>query len=490
MFLLSSSFLRLLAAGVFIGAAATAGFAQTCHVTCPDGTSMKVSCDTTVDPCPLRDFAAPPALGTPEWSAAFSRLTDVLTRLRVQQPSLLKDQPVPVTYADLLSQTNAMFDEAAYQLDGLNLRNRWLAEQIVKLDLELRALFSSHDELVIRRTILPGEKTGARAEFARAQRAAEAKRMPVVSLQRAADAMRDRAQRAAQDCIYWLAVAEPPGVAPISERALAARVRSVREPLSWEQPPAGAAMMMSPSAPPKEEFNLVATHRPLPGGSVADRLSVVEGLIPQLADATELRYRNETAFDFKSSAAVNLRSKVATLMAAVARSQAELNSLQVSAASLRATAPKELQADQARALGNLRRSAAEAFVLEAYRDQILIPEVRRFLSANQVSPTLDHASLVRIYQNKATLLPRPNAGSYVELNRLMDVQKRTATILSDYRLFAGEAAMTVRTDGATQARSIRADVMRNLGRGRPNLLHGFEHEGDALAKIARAVLAP
>jgi hypothetical protein len=491
MFLPLSVLLRFVAAAMFILAAAGAGFAQTkCQVTCPDGTRMPVKCDTQVDPCPLRDFATPPAFGSPEWRTAFGRFTDVLVRLRVQFPDLLKEQPVPVTYADLLRESGLMFEEAAFRLDSVNLRNRWVSDQLRALDKELQGLTSRDAQLHKRAADLPAQLAAAKADFARARRDAEQKRLPALSVQRAANAMRDRAKRAAQDCIYWLAITQPPGVTPLRENSLANRVTARQDVLVWAPVRPESAVLIAPMAPPVEEFSGVPVRRAQPAGSTADRLAAAEGLIPQLKDAQESLHANEATFTQKSALLAPARTTVALLLGKVMRQQGELNGLHASIAGLKTTDWKDLQKNQIVALGNLRRAAAEAFVVETYRDRVLVPEVRQFLSANRVSGTgtLDHAALVRNYETRTSLLNARKRDSFLELNRYVNVQVRTARILNDYRLYAPDAANAIGGDAIDQARAIRADIMQNLGGRRGDLLRGSERETGPLAKIARALL--
>jgi hypothetical protein len=436
----------------------------------------------------MRDFATQPAIGSPEWRAAFDRFHDVLIRLRAYEPTLMQHQPAPVTYADLVRQSGVLFEEAAFLLDTINLRNRWLLEQIRNQDRELQALVSREAELTRRAAALPGEKTAATAEYARARRDADKQRMAALSVQRAARAMRDRAQRAAKDCVYWLAIAEPPGVTPIREGLLGTRIVARQDPLVWSQQRPEGAVLITPSAPSQEEFSGVPVRRAIPAGLATDRVAAAESLIPQLADAIQVLQRNEATFARNATVAGPARSRIAVLLSTVMRSQGELNSLRAATLSLRTTNWNELQMNQVRALGNLRRAAAETYVLETYRDRVVIPEVQRFLNANRVTRTLDHASLVRIYEAHTTLLPPRSGGSYAELTRFIQMQNRTAQVLADYRIYAGAAAGLIAMDGAVQARSIQAEIQRNLGRPRGDLLRGAERETGPLAKIARALL--
>ncbi|MEO6392265.1 MAG: hypothetical protein ABIP75_10465, partial [Pyrinomonadaceae bacterium] len=415
MFYESARFPLLL--GVLLTLLASAGTASAqlkCQVTCPDGTSLPVSCSSKIDPCPLRDLATPPAFGSPEWQAVFGRYDDVLSRLRRYVPTLLKDQKAPAKYDILRLRSSELYLDAAFQLDTLLLRNRWLGAQNLELERELQALRSRAAELRKHKLSLPTEKAVANAQLALARREASSKRAPILNIQAAADAMRLRADRAAQDCIYWLAVATPPELRPLGESALSGRIRAVQDRLSWTEEPPAALVQISRSVP-AAQFNEVPSRRPSPPGSAYDRIAAAEALLPQFADALDLLQRNEVGFAQRFRSIDPARARVSALMNAVANSQGELNRLRAQIAS-QTTTKADLQTNGSRAVANLRRAAAEAFVLEAYRDRTLIPDVRRFLSANRVNRTLDHAALVRIYTTKASLLPQPHRGNYLELN--------------------------------------------------------------------------
>lgn len=489
MFYVSARFPLLLGVLLTLFAAAENASAQVkCQVTCPDGSLVPVSCASKADPCVLRDLATPPTFGSPEWHAVFGRYDDVLTRLRRYVPTLLKDQKAPAKYDVLHMRSGELYVDAAFQLDTLVLRGRWLNAQNQELERELNALRSREAELRKHKSSLPAEKAAANAQLALARREASSKRAPVLYIQAAADAMRLRAERAAQDCIYWLAVATPPEVRPLDESALQGRIRAAHYRLGWTEEPPAALVQISPALPPAQ-FNERPSRRQLPPGSAYDRLAAAEALLPQFADALDLVQRNEAGYAQRSRAIEPARARIGALMNAVANSQGELNRLRAQIAS-QTTTKADLQANRTLAAANLRRAAAEAFVLETYRDRILIPDVRRFLSANRVNRTLDHAALVRIYTTKTSLLPQPHRGNYLELNRLIGVQQKTARILKDYRLYASEAAAIIATDASFQAQSIRSEINQNLGRNRQNLTGRGARENSALDRIGRLLVQP
>ncbi|MEO6393051.1 MAG: hypothetical protein ABIP75_14480, partial [Pyrinomonadaceae bacterium] len=70
------------------------------------------------------------------------------------------------------------------------------------------------------------------------------------------------------------------------------------------------------------------------------------------------------------------------------------------------------------------------------------------------------------------------------------VQQKTARILKDYRLYAGEAAAMISTDASYQAQSIRTEINQTLGRNRRNLTRNTGRENGALDRIGRLLVQP
>jgi hypothetical protein len=468
---------------------AAVGSAQTCKVTCPDGNSMTVSCDTKVDPCPLKDLGAPPAIGSPEWRSVFDRFHDVLVRSQVIEPTLMERQPVPTTYSEIVRQAGLLYEESAFLLDTINLRNRWLMDQISEQEGDLKTLTIRNLELRKRIAALPAEKSAAQLELARAKPPTNTRRIPALAIENAANSLRERANRAAQDCIYWLTVAEPPGVKPLDENLIGKRLTARQDPLVWSPVAPDGALVMTPSVRVREPFTGLPIRRTQPLGSALDRLAAAEGLIPQLTDAIEVMRRNESTQARNEAVLASARAGLTGLLTALMREQGELNGIRAQMLGLKSANAKDLQSNQARALGNLRRAAAEAYILEVYRDRVVIPEVRAFLSANRVNRTLDHASVVRIYAARTTVLPTRASGSLVGLPGLLAVQQRTARVIGDYQIYAGEAALRMDRDGAPQVRAIQDEVRRSVSPGTVDLLSGSERDTGILAAIAHVLFA-
>lgn len=474
----------------FIGVASHRASAQTCKVTCPDGTSMKVSCDTKVDPCPLKDLDTPPAIGSPEWRSVFDRFHDVLERLQKIEPTLMEGQPVPATYPDIVGQSGQLYQESAFLLDTINLRNRWLMDQLAAQDRDLKSLTIQDVELRKRIEALPAEKSAAQMELARAKPLMNGRQIPALAIENAANALRERANQAAQDCIYWLTIAEPPGVKPLGENLISNRQTARVELLAWTPVAPEKVMVAAPSLSVRTEFTGAPIRREQPPGSALDRLAAAESLIPQLTDAIAVMRQNETTQARNEAVLASARTSLAGLLTSLMRGQGEVNGIRSQMLGLKNANAKDLQQNQVRALGNLRRAATEAYILEVYRDRVLIPEVRTFLSANRVNRTLDHASVVRIYTARTTVLPARASKPLVGLPRLLALQQRTARVIADYRTFAGEAALRMDRDGAEQVQSIKDEVRRNVAPGGVDLLSGAERDSGVLAAIAHVIFAP
>lgn len=480
---------RLFFGFAFLAAAATFGNAQTCRVTCPDGTSMTVSCDTKVDPCPLKDLDTPPAIGSSEWQTVFDRFNDVLERSRRIEPTLMERQPAPATYTELLRQSGLLFEESAFLLDTINLRNRWLVDQIGLQDRDLKLLTIQNFEIRKRIAALPAEKSAAQLELARARPRNNAQQIPALAIENAANSLRERANQAAQDCIYWLAVAEPAGVKPLDESLLSKRLTAQKEPLVWSSVVPESAMVITPTVPVRDGFTGAPIRRAQPSGSAFDRLAVAEGLLPQLTDAIEVMRRNEATQARNEVVLSSARAVLPGLLKTLMREQAELNGIRAQMLGQKPANTKELQLNQARALGNLRRAAAETYILEAFRDHVVVPEVRSFLSANRINRALDHASVVRIYAARAKVLPARSSSRLVGLPRLLAIQQQAARVIGDYRTYAGQAALWMGREGNPQVKAFREEVRRTVAVNGVDLLSGSERDSGILAAIVHVLFA-
>lgn len=491
MLLPAQAIFRIFFGTALFALAAAAAHAQTCKVTCPDGTSMKVSCDTKVDPCPLKDLDTPPAIGSQEWRSVFDRFHDVLQRLQKIEPTLMDGQPIPATYPDIVRQSGQLYEESALLLDTIALRNRWLVDQLSAQDGDLKALTIRDVELRKRIEALPAEKSAAQMELARANPVTNGRAIPALAIENAANALRERANQAAQDCIYWLTIAEPPGVKPIGEGLLVNRQTARQESLIWTPVAPEKVIAATPSGPvaARVPFTGTPVRREQPPGSALDRLAAAESLIPQLTDAITVMRRNEATQARNEAVLESARVGLAGQLNLLMRGQAEVNAIRSQMLGLRSANAKDLQANQARALGNLRRAATEAYILEVYRDRVVIPEVKAFLSANRINRTLDHASVVRIYTARSTVLAARTSKPLVALPRLLAVQQRAARVVSDYRTFAGEAALRMDRDGASQVQSIQDEVRRGVAPGTVDFLSGSERDSGVLAAIAHVLFA-
>lgn len=463
--------------------AATAAPAQTppinCRVYCPDGTSHAVLCNTNIDLCSSTAGPGPAPVSAFQLSAA--RFEAVLARLDAYRGFKVSPQPSPGTIEELSQQADELFVSTALRLDRLSFNSDGLATQTKGLESYLQTLYADERQLKATAAILPAELRAASELLSVELARAEAQERIITSVEAVADRMHERADRAAEEAMQWLTVASPREVLLVSAGTVSGRKTSARQPMSVPTEPVyprptTPAVPIRPTYPPGL--------RRAPSGTADDKISAIEGLIPQIDAVSALEAERAKLFLKVKIQVDNVTSRIDALKIPVNRGKSSLSA--VEALTYKAKSRQsEAYWNGLRAGGNAALAIMEAYVLEKFRDEVVIPEVKRFLRANGVMKKIDGSLVVELYRMGKSALP--TGKRWEMLNRLIEVEKRALTVLNDFETYTLAAAASLSsptdTNGFKLAREI--DTLTNdAGR---ELVERAAGDTGPIYKIIRAI---
>lgn len=366
--------------------------------------------------------------------SSLARYAAVLTRLQAY-PRIRLESYEPSTAGtpeELSQQADSLFFSTAYQLDGLALHSKSLARRTKENESLLETLYARERDLKARGEALPAALLKANADLGRALAQAEAEERLVSSIEAVADRMQARADAAATESMQWLTVASPPGVPLVTAKMVAGRTRPKREPLELVRPEMSAvpASIMPISLNPESG----PMFRQTPAGTPDEKIAATEALIPQIA-AVSAEYEERAMLYGKLAAVLKkVTPRVKALQTEVdggERGVGAVETLTSRAGSRTGTA----FTNRYIAGANAAQAIGEAYILEAFRDNVVKPEVIAFLRANGIKQKIDNNLVMRLYTERKSLLPPVAPEQWAALGRLVDVEKRTIRLLGDLETY-------------------------------------------------------
>jgi hypothetical protein len=416
-----------------------------------------------------------------------ARYEALLARLRAYGGVRVDERPAPQTLEELTRQVDALYVGTAFRLDTLNFDGRQRARNAQSNEQSLRALEEREAALKVRAEALPAELRAANEKLNGALARAEAYDRLIASVEKLSERMRERADRAAEETVQWLTVATPPEHLHISAALLAGRKRAPHEELVEDK---GPALIIAGRPPLPAQLNVTRPPGPraAPQGTADEKLAAVEGLLPQLSEATE-QYAEITERYRKGLAALKEATpRVEILEAAVGGASNSLSEVERLRQRAESREMYGMMMNGPRAGVNAAGAIAEAYILERFRDHVVRPTVLRFLIRNGVTHGIDRKLIVQLYTLHKTLLPNIAGRQWDSLNRLLDAEKRALEVIGDYQTYALEAAALASDPNDRTAAAFAAEIHEGTQAAGEQIIEKAAGEQGPIYTIVKALL--
>lgn len=412
------------------------------------------------------------------------RYEALLARLRAFGPTMVDGKPAPQTLEELSRHADTLFVGAAFRLDNLAYNSDRLVQRTKETESLLQTLYARERELKVRAAALPQALREANENLSRELARAEAQERLVASVETVADRMHARADRAATETLQWLTVASPPGALLVNDKIVSERKTAKREPLSTPVEPINL-QAGRPSGPIALHPERPPGPRATPSGTAEDKLTATEALIPQLEAVTAQYKARVSQYKEMAQGLQKATSRIGLLEAAVGgdeRNVKAIEDLYSKAQSRTSTAT----INGYRAGANAARAMAEAYILETFRDDVVIPEVKRFLRANGIMQKMDNSLVVQLYELRKSVLP---AGQqWQALNRLMQTEKRALEVLPDFMTYALATAQSSGAPADTRAADLLREIEAGTEKAGQELIEKAAGDPGPLYSIVQAIL--
>ena len=430
---------------------------------------------------------SPPATYVPDpFQVSRVRYEAVLARLRAFGPMMVDDKPAPQTLEELSRQADTLFMVASYRLNNLAFDSDRLVQRTREDKSQLQALYARERELKTRATVLPKALREANENLSRELASAEAQERIINSVERVADRLHARADRAATESLQWLTVASPPKALLVNAQLVAERKTARREPLSAPVEPANL-QASRPVGPATLNVSYPPGPRPTPSGTVDDKIRATEALIPEFEAVTAQYNARRSEYDEVAWVLQKATSRTETLAAAVGGDENNLSA--VEALYSKAQSRTSYAASNSyRAGANAARAMAEAYILETFRDEVVIPEVKRFLRANGIMQKMDRNLVVQLYELRKSVLPALAGQQWQTLNRLIQTEKRALEVLPDFMTYALATAQSSGAPAIARAADLNREIEAGTEKAGQELIEQAAGDPGPLYSIVKAIL--
>jgi hypothetical protein len=429
------------------------------------------------------DSPPPPDL----FQLSVARYEAVLARLRAypRVSDRVSQRPASQTREELSRQADDLFVQTAFWFDRLAYDSARLVPQTNEYEAFLQTLYARERDSKVRAATLPAELRVANEKLALALAGAEAQERLVASVEAVADRLHERAERAATECVQWLTVASPREVLLVSAQTLAGRKTAGREPLSVPVEPFDVnatrplqAIPLNPGRPPGP--------RTAPPGTLDDKIAATEALIPQIAAVTEQYEERERNFLKVTTVVDRVTLRVEALEAAVGSGEKSLGSVEA------LTRKADSRIGQAyingyRAGANAAQAIAEAYILETFRDEVVIPEVKRFLHANGIMQKIDRSLVAQLYALGKSALPRDGT-NWKALKQLVQTEQRALAVIDDFKTYALAAASSSASPTDTRGEALAAEIQAGTEAAGEEIIQKASGGTGPMYTIVRAIL--
>lgn len=427
-----------------------------------------------------------PDSGPDLFQLSVARYEAVLARLRAYPRIHVNlNEPSPQTPEELSRQADARFVETAFWLDRLAFDSKELVLDTKEYETYLQGLYARERDLKVRASALPAALRKANEKLVRTLAQAETQERVIASVEAVAERMHERAERAATESVQWLTVASPPGSLLVSAQTVAGRQRAPRETLSVTSEPIDLNVGR-PAVPIALHPKLPPGPRAAPPGTADDKIAAIEMLLPQIA-ATTAQYEKRASDFLKVKGLVDSAApRVEALETAVGGGERSLEAVEA----LNRKAQSRI--DQAsinsyRAGANAAGAIAEAYILESFRDKVVIPEVKRFLRANGIMRKVDRSLVAQLYALGKSVLPRGGA-NWKALKQLAQAEKRALAVIDDFKTYAQAAAASSGTPKDTRAEALAEEIRTSTEAAGEEIIEKASGGTGPIYTIVRAIM--
>ncbi len=448
---------------------------------CPGRGWVKSACD---DPSPCGSnsgnvvSAAPPD----PFQLSLARFDSLLLRLSTFKQFRRPDSSAPRNLDELSRQVDEIYTSVDHILATLNFDNDRFTKDTRDFRNLIQTLLDRERTLQARQEVLPAEIRAASERLKEALAQAEAEENRIARIEAIVDQMHQRSDQAAIESIQWLRVASPRPIAGLREEIVAGRKTADRAPMQTLVEP----ISLNPTRPaaPVVALRPPGWRKP-PPGPVDDRITATEAMIPRLeaAVADNIRIGREL---------VKARSDSGKIQARVDALESTVGGGEASRAAVEKLAQKaESRFSQAvmnryQAGANAAAAIAEDYILESFRDNVVKPEVMRFLRSNGITRKINKSLIVQMYQAGKSLVP---SGARIQsLNRLIDAEKRAIDVIEDYKTYALAAAASASSPTDTRGTAIAAEISAGTDEAGEEIIRRGAGESGPVYEIIRAIM--
>jgi len=416
-----------------------------------------------------------------QWSQ--SRYESVRARLRAFGVVTGEGQPPARTPEELSRQADALFVGTAYKLDTLAFKSDQKLKDTEMYESDILFKNTRESELQKRAEAMPAALHDASEKLTRELAKAEAQEKVIASVERFTDRMHARADRAAWETFQWLSVASPPGALLVSEKMVSERKTSAREPL--REPFEIPNLRARDSDRPIITVDRPPGLRDAPRGTVDEKISAIEGLIDRFGIVMwEFRQRERRFAEVKAEWQ-RKATRVKSLEAVVGGDERRLEAVEDSYRKAQGR-NSDAVSNGFRAGANAGGAIVETYVLEKFRDETVIPAVKRFLRVNGIARDVDRNLIVQLYEMRKSALP--SARDWVGINRLIEVEKRALEILPDFMAGIIAAGRTLGTTGDERGEALYAEMQAETGDTGRELVEKANGVSSPFYKILRSIV--
>lgn len=448
---------------------------------CPGRGWVKSACD---DPSPCGsssgNIVSPPP--PDPFQLSLARFDTLLLRLSTFKQFSRRDRSAPRNFDELSRQVDELYTSVDYTLATLNFDNDRYTKDTRDYRSLLQTLLDRERTLQSRQEALPAEIRAASERLKGALARAELEENRIARIEAIVDKMHERSDRNAIESIQWLRVASSQPIAGLSEVIVAGRKTADRAPLPTPAEP----ISLNPTRPP---LPLVALKPPgwrnPPPGPVDDRISATEAMIPRLEAAVADNIRIGRELVKARSDSGKVQARVDALESTVGGGEASRAAVEKLAQSAESRVSQAVM-NRYQAGANAAAAIAEDYILESFRDNVVKPEVMRFLRANGITRKINKSLIVQMYQAGKSLVP---SGARIQsLNRLIDAEKRAINVIEDYKTYALAAAASASSPTDTRGTAIAAEISAGTDEAGEEIIRRGAGESGPVYEIIRAIM--
>ncbi len=216
-----------------------------------------------------------------------------------------------------------------------------------------------------------------------------------------------------------------------------------------------------------------------------NKVTASEALIPEFEVVTAKYNARKREYDEVAWVLQKATSRIGALEAAVGGDENNLSAVEALYSKVQSRT-SYAASNGYRAGANAARAMAEAYILETFRDEVVIPEVKRFLRANGIMQKMDRNLVVQLYELRKSVLP---AGQqWQTLNRLIQTEKRALEVLPDFMTYALATAQSSGAPAITRAADLNREIEAGTEKAGQELIEQAAGDPGPLYSIVRAIL--